>query len=326
VAVAATVDRLTLVHLCISGLVVGGATAVGGPATRAMIADLGDQLGPHAAVRGLAWQDLAHRISMVTSPPVAAWVVTQNGALPLMWADSTGVALAALLVLPVAGYARRQDVTERAMRSAREVLRSHPLVAHGITMAGVGWYWWFAFALGLAILGVETGRPGQLVAAGMAGYGIGSLAGSTTAALVVARLPRMPTIMAAWIVLGGVFLTLPSLTSSVFLLVGISAVGGLVSPFGITALNALITEHTNGSDRRTAFASQQIAGTGGASLGMLSGGAVIGLVGPGTTMYVAGSVLIALPLVFLVRARKVHRRLRNRADVGEPSLVAEETA
>ncbi len=131
-------------------------------------------------MRALAWQDLAHRISMVTSPPVAAWVVTQHGALPLMWADSTGVALAALLVLPVAGFARKQDVAARAVRAAREVLRSHPLVADGIAMAGVGWYWWFAFALGLAILGVETGRPGQLVAAGMAGYGIGSLVGSLT--------------------------------------------------------------------------------------------------------------------------------------------------
>ena len=326
VAVAATVDRLTLVHLCVSGLVVGGATAVGGPATRAMIADLGDHLGPLAAVRGLAWQDLAHRISMVSSPPVAAWVVTQHGALPLMWADSSGVALAALLVLPVTRYVRKQDAAARATRTVREVLRSNPLVADGIAMAGVGWYWWFAFSLGLAILGVETGRPGQLVAAGMAGYGIGSLVGSTTAALVVARLPRMPTIMAAWIVLGAVFLALPSLAWSLFLLAAASAVGGLVSPFGITALNALITERTSGPDRRTAFASQQIAGTGGASLGMLSGGAVIGLLGPGTTMYVAGIVLIALPLVFLVRARTVHRRLRNRADVGKPSLVAEETA
>ena len=47
----------------------------------------------------------------------------------------------------------------------------------GIAMAAVGWFWWFAFALGLAILGAETGRPGQLVAAGMAGYGIGFIPG-----------------------------------------------------------------------------------------------------------------------------------------------------
>ncbi len=183
-------------------------------------------------------------------------------------------------------------------------------------MAGIGWYWWFAFALGLAILGVETGRPGQLVAAGMAGYGIGSLVGSVTAALAVARLPRMPTIMTAWAILGAVFLTLPTLASSLFLIAAVSAVGGLVSPLGIAALNALITERTSGADRRTAFATQQIAGTGGSSLGMLSGGAMIGLLGTQTTMHVAGAVLIVLPLLFLARARFTRRGRGRRSDRG----------
>src|SRR5680860_1548364 len=84
VAVAATLDTLTVVHLCLGGLIAGAATSVGGPATRALLADIGDRIGPGVAVRALAWQDLAHRISMVASPPVAAWVVTQHGAMPLM--------------------------------------------------------------------------------------------------------------------------------------------------------------------------------------------------------------------------------------------------
>jgi hypothetical protein len=37
VAVAATLDALTVVHLCLAGLVVGAATSVGGPATRALL-------------------------------------------------------------------------------------------------------------------------------------------------------------------------------------------------------------------------------------------------------------------------------------------------
>jgi MFS family permease len=321
VAVAASLDRLTIVSLCLSGLVVGGATAVGGPATRVVIADLGDRIGPHAAVRGLAWQDLAHRVSMITSPPVAAWVITQHGALPLMWADSSGVALAAALLVPVGSYARKQDPAARAVRRARDVLRSHPLVAGGIAMAGVGWYWWFAFALGLAILGVETGRPGELIAAGMAGYGLGSVVGSLLAALAVARLPRMPVIVAAWVTLGAVFLTLPALASSLVLLVAASAAGGLVSPFGIASLNALITEGTSGADRRTAFATQQIAGNGGTSLGMLSGGAVIALLGTATTMHLAGVVLMVVPLLLALHARSTERRRPGRSRIeGRPVL------
>jgi MFS family permease len=308
VAVAAALDSLTIAHLCVSGLMVGAAAAVGGPATRAVLADLGDRIGPGVAVRALAWQDVAHRVSMVASPPVAAWVVTQHGAMPLMWADSIAVMLAAALLVPVGRYARRRDTVGTGPRRAREVLRAHPVVADGILMSAVGWYWWFGFALGLAILGAETGRPGQLVAAGMAGYGVGSLAGSVTASLVVARLPRVPVMIAGWIVLGGTFVVLPWLDGSLAALAVAAAVGGFVAPLGISALNALITEHTSGSDRRTAFAAQQVAGTGGSSLGMLSGGAVIALLGAETTMQVAGLVQIAVPLLLVARARSPRRR------------------
>lgn len=301
VAVAATTDTLTVAHLCLSGLIVGAATSLGGPATRAMLADLGDRIGPGVAVRALAWQDLAHRISMVFGPPVAAWVVTQHGALPLMWADTVAVLLAALFVAQVRRYAVRQGRAAAVPRRARDVLRAHPVVADGIAMAAVGWYWWFAFALGLAILGAETGRPGQLVAAGMAGYGIGSLAGSATVPLVVTRLPRVPTMVTGWLVLGATFASLPLLDGSLLALALASGVGGFVIPFGLAALNALIAEHTTGEDRRTAFAAQHVAGSGGSSVGMLTGGAVIAVLGAEVTLHVAGAVLAAVPLVLVAR-------------------------
>jgi len=312
VAVAATLDTLTVVHLCLSGLIVGAATSVGGPATRAMLADLGDRIGPGVAVRALAWQDLAHRISMVASPPVAAWVVTRHGAMPLMWADTIAVLLAAALVARVGRYALRQESAGAVPRRAREVLRAHPVVADGIAMAAVGWFWWFAFALGLAILGSETGRPGQLVAAGMAGYGMGSLAGSATAPLVVTRLPRVPTMVTGWIVLGATFTALPWLDGSLLALALASAVGGFVTPFGLAALNAVITEQTSGEDRRTAFAAQHVAGSGGSSLGMLTGGALIAVLGAENTMHVAGVVLIAVPVVLVARTLLPRRRQDSR--------------
>jgi MFS family permease len=302
VAVAATLDTLTVVHLCLSGLIVGAATSLGGPATRAVLADVGDRLGPGVAVRALAWQDLAHRISMVAGPPVAAWVVTRHGAMPLMWADTIAVLLAAGFVARVGRYAVRIGSASSVPSRARDVLRAHPVVADAITMAAVGWFWWFAFALGLAILGAETGRPGQLIAAGMAGYGMGSLAGSASAPLVVTRLPRVPTIVTGWIVLGTTFATLPWLDGSLLALALVSAVGGFVTPFGLAALNAVITEHTSGHERRTAFAAQQVAASGGSSIGMLTGGAVIAVLGAETTMHVAGGSLIAVPAVLTVRA------------------------
>jgi MFS family permease len=308
VALPATLGTLTIAHLCLGGLIVGAATSVAGPATRALLADIGDRIGPGVAVRALAWQDLAHRICMVAGPPVAAWVVTQHGAMPLMWADSIAVLLAAVLVSGVGRYAVRRGTDGNAPRRAREVLRAHPVVADGIVMAAVGWFWWFAFALGLAILGAETGRPGQLVAAGMAGYGIGSLAGSAATPLVVMRLPRVPTMVSQWVVLGVMFAALPWLDGSLLALALAAAVGGFVIPFGLAALNALITEHTSGEERRTAFAAQHVAGSGGSSLGMLTGGAVIAVLGVERTMHVAGLILVAVPLVMV--ARTVVRRRR----------------
>ena len=168
-------------------------------------------------------------------------------------------------------------------------------------MSAVGWFWWFAFVLGLAILGVETGQPGLLIGAGMTGYGIGSLAGSALAPLVATRLPRVPTIITGWVLLGAAFASLPWLDGSLVALALASAVGGFVTPLSFAALNALIIERTSGEERRTAFATQHVAISGGSSVGMLCGGAVIALLGAEITLHVAGAVLIALPLLLLVR-------------------------
>jgi MFS family permease len=326
VAIPATLGSLNVVHLCLSGLVIGAATSVGGPATRAMLADVGDRMGPGVAVRALAWQDLVHRISMVPGPAIAAWVVTQNGAMPLMWAETIAVLLAAAFVARVGRYTVGKGSVPRVPRRAREVLRAHPVVADGIAMAAVGWFWWFAFALGLAILGADTDRPGQLIAAGMAGYGIGSLAGSATTPLLVTRLPRVPTMVTGWIVLGATFTALPWVDDSLLALALVSAVGGFVTPFGLAALNAVITEHTSGEERRTAFAAQHVAGSGAVSVGMLTGGTVIALIGAETTMHVAGMFLIAVPLVLVarsfsrdVRARAHHRLQTLHHDPGVPT-------
>jgi len=111
-----------------------------------------------------------------------------------------------------------------------------------------------------------------------------------------------------WLVLGTTLVLLPSLAGSLLALAVASAIGGFAMPLGIAALNALIAEHTTGADRRTAFAVQQVAGNGGASLGMLSGGAIIAVLGAGTTMQVVGLVQIAAPLLLIARAALARRR------------------
>jgi MFS family permease len=118
----------------------------------------------------------------------------------------------------------------------------------------------------------------------------------------------MPTMVTGWILLGATVAALPWLDGSLLALALASAVGGFVTPFGLAALNALITEHTSGEERRTAFAAQHVAGSGGSSVGMLTGGAVIAYLGAENTMHVAGTVLIAVPLVLVARTLATGRR------------------
>ncbi|MEL7976346.1 MFS transporter [Isoptericola sp. F-RaC21] len=321
VPVAALVGQVGAVSLCASGLVTGVAGALLGPAERALVADLADA-GALPAARWLAWQDLAHRVSMIFAPPLGAWLVVAWGAEPLLWCQTVVVLAAAAAMLGVPRAGGRAAGRGEAGPTVRvlAVLRTHPQVAVGIATAGVGGLCWFAFSLGLAVLGVEHGMPGALIAAGMSGYGAGSVAASLAAPLLVDRLPRLPTAVGTWAVLGLSFAALPAVVPSVAGVALVSAVGGLATPWGIAALNALISERTSGAERRAAFTAETVLHSGGASLGLLVGGAVIGWVGAGPVLVLAGAVQVVAAVVGLLAAWRVGARARRAGQAG--SLTA----
>ncbi|MFI2102762.1 MFS transporter [Isoptericola sp. NPDC019693] len=327
VPVAALFGQVGAVSLCASGLVTGVATALLGPAERALVADLADA-GRHApdglggtAARWLAWQDLAHRVSMVFAPPLGAWLVVVWGAEPLLWCQAAVVlvAAAAMLGVPRAGGRTTTGRGGVGPTPVLAVLRAHPQVTVGVVAAGVGGLCWFGFSLGLAVLGVEHGMPGALIAAGMSGYGATSVAASLVAPLVVDRLPRLATAVGTWAVLGLSFAALPAVVPSVAGVALVSAVGGLATPFGIAALNALISEQTFGAERRAAFTAETVLHSGGASLGLLVGGAVIGWVGAGPVLVVTGAVQVLAGGVGLLATRRLG--IRGRATAGAPGAV-----
>jgi len=322
VPVAALAGQVGAVSLCASGLVTGVAGALLGPAERALVADLADA-GRHdgaagadgaggTAARWLAWQDLAHRVSMIFAPPLGAWLVVAWGAEPLLWCQAAVVLVgaAAMLGVPRAG-GRTTGRGGAGPTPVLAVLRAHPQVAVGVVAAGVGGLCWFGFSLGLAVLGVEHGIPGALIAAGMSGYGATSVAASLAAPLVVDRLPRLATAVGAWAVLGLSFAALPAVVPSVAGVALVAAVGGLATPFGIAALNALVSEQTSGAERRAAFTAETVLHSGGASLGLLVGGAVIGWVGAGPVLVATGAVQVAVAVVGLGAARRLQDRGRR---------------
>jgi len=281
-------------HLITAGLVTGCATAVSGPGQRALLSDISDGLGTAVATKMLAWQDFAHRITMILAPPLAGWAVTVGGPLPLLWAEAAGVGVAAAVLLTVRGVATSPPENPPSLR---HVLVGHRDIRLAVVMSGVGGLVWFAFTLGLAILGVQTGQPGVLIAAGMTGYGIGSLTGALLAPILAPRLPELITMATGWAVLGLAFAALPMVTASPTAVGGVALVGGFAMPLGIGALNRLITTRTDGADRRAAFAAESLVHDGAVSIGLLAGGAVIGLVGAGVTLVAAGVLQLATALV-----------------------------
>ncbi|WP_454859856.1 MFS transporter [Promicromonospora soli] len=337
-AAAATVG-VGAVVLCASGLVTGATSAMLAPAQRALTADLAELPGngPDVGARALAWQDLAHRSSMIFAPALGAWLLVAWGAVPLLWCEAAAVALSAAAMLTVPAASRVGPVSavgpasaveaasavelvetspgldKRDQRdglepapSVRAVLRAYPDLAVGVLLAGVGGITWFAFTLGLALLGAELDRPGELIAAGMAGYGAATVGVSFVVPLVVHRVPRMPAIVVSWVMLGLAYLALPVAAPDLLAVALVSAVGGLTMPFGIAALNALIVDRTTGAERRTAFTAETVLHNGGASAGLLVGGALIGAFGAGPVLVIAGmmQVVAAIAAVLWLRARR----------------------
>lgn len=335
VPVAAATVGVGAVVLCATGLVTGTTSAMLAPAQRALTADLAELPGngPDVGARALAWQDLAHRSSMIFAPPLGAWLLVVWGAEPLLWCEAAAVALSAVAMLTVPGVSSRRSSLSRPggvstsstdeegstdedrstsgsdepSPSIRAVLRQHPDLAVGIWLAGIGGVTWFAFTLGLTLLGAELDRPGELVAAGMAGYGAATVGLSFVVPLVVHRVPRIPAIVVSWVVFGLAYLALPLAAPNLLAVALVSAVGGVTMPFGIAALNALIVERTTGAERRTAFTAETVLHSGGASAGLLVGGALIGAFGAGPVLVVTGlvQVVAAVVAVLWLRTRRV---------------------
>ena len=336
VPLVSSLGHLNALWLCVSGIITGVASALSGPAERSLISDLADLTdsprGRPSAPRWLAWQDLAQRVSMIFAPPLGAWLLTLWGTEPLLWCESLVVAASSLALLPIpkaptiengTGPSRGRNMREPSpspsSASAIDVLRAHPSIGAGVFMAGVGGVCWFAFTLGLAILGVEHGTPGVLIAAGMAGYGTASVLASLISPLTVQRLPKVLTMAIAWTILGAVFLSLPLAVPEIVPVTVLAACGGAAMPFAIAALNAAISSETTGSERRAAFTSETVLHSGGASVGLLVGGAIIGLAGAGPTLATAGALQIIAALLGVLWDRRGSGTRGSKGKYSRPS-------
>jgi hypothetical protein len=290
VPVAAMAGRLSAAVLVGSGLAIGVLNAVSGPLDSALLAALGDRRDPeHGAARMLATQDAGVRVAMTLAPLATLPLIALVGTAATVALEGVLSVVGALLVatVPVSAHAYVDEV----LPTVRSLLYRHPVIRAGWLVRGVGCAAWFAFPLGLAVLGAERGTGARLATVGLTAYALGSVPGSALG--VAAMRWRRPSLLnaGAWVVAGSGWLAVAAHPTPA--VVGAAAVVmGLTVPAGNAATTALVTRSTSGLERRSALTAQATVVVGSSSLGSLVGGPLIALYGARAAIGAAGVVVL----------------------------------
>ncbi|WP_432874746.1 MFS transporter [Kribbella sp. CA-245084] len=310
VPAAAEVGLLTPGLLVLSGLLLGFGDALSSPGRSALLADTGDRWREGQAVVLLTWQDGLRRIGMLLGPSAGALAVSTGLTNGLLWIEAVAVLVAGLLACTVRAE-RAPDGT--ATPSIRASLEGRPSVLHGWIVRGTGCVMWFAFSLGLSILGEDRGRPGIYLAAGMTGYGVGSLIGSAASLAVIRRVRPVPLASIAWASVGLCFVGMGLWTTPPAIAV-LGAGAGLTVAVGNAAISQLIARESSGADRRALLSGQTVVTNAGSSAGMLCGGPIIATLGAEHTLVGAGLVTAIVSLTVLVRCQTAEHAREQSSD------------
>jgi hypothetical protein len=295
VPTAAALGLLTPELLVASGLLLGCGDALSAPGRSALLADTGDRWGDGMAVVLLTWQDGLRRIGMMVGPVVGALAVSANLTNGLLWVESVTVIAAGLLACTVRAERAPEGTATPSIRASLQGRRD---VLYGWIVRGTGCVTWFAFTLGLSVIGEERGRPGIYLASGMTGYGVGSVIGTAISLAIVRRIRPVPLASIAWVGMGLCWVGMGLWTTPAVVAV-MGAVSGLTVVLGIAAISVIITRSSAGAERRTLLSGQSVVVSASSSAGMLAGGPIIAAAGAEHTLVGAG-VLTALVAVLVL--------------------------
>jgi MFS family permease len=298
VPAAAGLNLVTPGLLVGSGLLLGCGDALSTPGRSALLADTGDRWGDGMAVVLLTWQDGLRRIGMLVGPSLGALAVSTGLTNSLLWVEAVAVLGAGLLACSVKAERAPEGTTTPSIRAS---VRGRPDVLYGWIARGTGCVTWFAFTLGLSVIGAERGRPGLYLAAGMTGYGVGSVIGTTISLAVVRRIPPVPLAAAAWATMGVCWTGMGLWTTPPVVAV-LGAVSGVTVVLGIAAISVLITRSSDGAERRALLSGQNVVVNAGSSAGMLAGGPIIAVAGAEHALVGAGLLTTLVAVLILVKA------------------------
>lgn len=299
VPAAAMLGLLHASVLIASGLLLGCGDALSGPGRSALLADTGDRWGSDRAVVLLTWQDGIRRVGMVVGAPAGALAVAAGFTDAMLWVEAVAVLMAGLLAIGIVGERSPAAVVVPSIRGS---LVGRPDVLYGWIARGTGSFTWFAFPLGLSVIGAERGRPGVYLAAGMAGYGMGSVVGTIASLAVVRRFSPAPLAALAWTLMGLCWIGMGIWTTPAAI-AGVAALSGATLVLGITAISRVITRSSAGAERRALLSGQTVVVNATSSVGLLVGGPVIAAAGAQHTLIGAGFLTASVAIGVLVVRR-----------------------
>jgi hypothetical protein len=298
VPAAAMLGLLTPAVMITSGLAVGVLNAVSGPLDSALLATLGDDRdAEHGAAQVLALQETSVRIVMTLAPLATLALIATIGTAATVALEGVLSIVGGALVMSL--VVRAHGVEDDEIPRVDGLLREHPEIRSGWTVRGVGCAAWFAFTLGLALLGQDTGRGALLATIGLTAYSVGAVVGSAGGVLA-ARSTRPAVLNSTTWLIAGLGWVVMGLHPATMVIGAVSVLMGLTVPAGNAATTAMVTRATSGLERRGALTAQATVVSGASTMGSLVGGPLIGWVGPQAAIAGAGVVVMVVSSVVLV--------------------------
>ncbi|TCN38102.1 hypothetical protein EV644_110239 [Kribbella orskensis] len=200
------------------------------------------------------------------------------------------------------GIVGERSPSTRELPSIRGSLVGRQDVLYGWIARGAGCLTWFSFTLGLSVIGAERGQPGVYLAAGMSGYGIGSVVGTMISLAVVRRFAPVPLAGTVWALMGLCWIGMGVWTTPAAVAV-LGGLSGVTVVLGIAAISLQITRTSAGAERRALLSGQSVVVNASSSAGLLIGGPVIAMVGAEHTFIGSGLLTGAVAIGVVVASR-----------------------
>jgi MFS family permease len=316
VAAAAMIAGIPLLHardalgfplLLLFAFAAGACEAPGRTARRALLPTLSEQAGiPLERTNSVS--TTTEHLGYVLGAPLAGVLIAAAGAAGALWLDAASFVLSAVIVLACVPPTRAPVERPPLMGGLRFVVRT-PLVRTFFVIWTVGAF--LVTPLAAVLLPVyarqEFGGAGALAAA-VAVYGAGGLAGTLAFAVAGRRVPRRPAFVTMWLlypVLTCGLVLLPRLGPLLVLLFAIGFVFGAYDPLEVT----IHQENVPARLRAQVFAVLLAAEMTAVPLSMLTYGALIGAAGLRTALvlFAAGNLALGAYAVTARAARSLDR-------------------